>query len=90
MERTGMTYKFCPCGRPIGVQNAEDTAKFYDNCDWEKPVTICPGCNEPLVADKLKFSEMQLDAIADCVGHLIQLAREARQKKQGEEGARLG
>jgi hypothetical protein len=59
----GMLYKSCKCGHRIGVEHTDNPTTFYDEYDWEKPITVCPSCNEPITAENLQLSEKQRQAL---------------------------
>ena len=81
VSKTGsraMSYRYCPCGHPIGVQKLEDSCLYYDDFDWEKPIETCPTCQVDIEAEKLGFSEEQKKALARAYDLLLDLAERRR------------
>ena len=91
-----MGLKYCPCGHSIGVETVCDPPRFYDQHDWNAPVTHCPACNALLTVDMLVYSEEQEEVFAKAYAYLMQrrrvrLAREKleREAKEKLEAGRL-
>jgi len=91
---TEMELKYCPCRHSIGVETVCDPPRFYDQHDWNAPVTHCPACNALLTVDMLVYSEEQEEVFAKAYAYLMQrrrvrLARtklEREAKKESEAG----
>jgi len=77
-EPRAMIYKYCACGHAIGVQESHDSRTFYDDFDWQKPIEVCPSCQEPIDAGKLEFSEEQARALGRAYRLILNYASKRR------------
>lgn len=75
--------KHCSCGHVIGIEDTCDPLLFYDQGDWNMPVTHCPSCQMLLEAGDLVYSEEQRQCLAQVYTFLLnrRAARLAREKK---------
>lgn len=87
LELRGMVGKQCSCGYVIGVETTCDPPLFYDQGDWNAPVTHCPVCNTLLTVEMLVYSEEQKKALAKAYRVLLRRGRQVRERRERELAA---